>query len=237
MTTQAEYLNRPSALSTEGEDLLKSITFIRTWCHDIGNYLGMMRNLIDLVNDVKPEQLAEISGMLSTTCRMMEDIHENIKEYTRGATGINFQQVKISEIIMDLIQIYNGMASSHGVTLIADIQSEGIPLIMADRLKLNQTLSNLISNAIKFSRAGADVLIEVICGTELMISVKDFGIGIPTEKLVDVFKPYTRLNKDYPGTGLGLANCKRFMDEMGGKLTVISKSGEGSTFTVTIPVV
>lgn len=221
---------------TEGEDLLKSINFIRTWCHDIGSYLGMMRSLINLIDEVGPERLPELSGLLHTTCRLMEDIHENIREYTRGRTGLTLQRVDVQEALNDMVAIYSGMAQSYGVCLTLEQSSGVCPNIITDRLKFNQTLSNLISNAIKFSRTGMEVRVTAVQQDALIISVVDAGIGIPADKLNDIFKPYTRLNEDYPGTGLGLTNCKRFMEEIGGKLTVISKPGEGSTFTVIIPV-
>ena len=108
-----DYANEDLSSGQKHDDLMKSLNFIRTWSYDIGSYMGMMRSLISLLDDVGEERLPELAGLLHTTRRLMEDIHENIKEFTRGKTEVTLRQVDLGSSLKDLINIYRGMAESY----------------------------------------------------------------------------------------------------------------------------
>jgi two-component system cell cycle sensor histidine kinase PleC len=109
----------------------------------------------------------------------------------------------------------------------------------ADAFRLRQVMLNLLSNGIKFTKAGSVTVKAHAVGEKTCITVADTGIGIPTDKLPELFSEFSQLDSGFAraqeGTGLGLALSKRLVIGMGGTLTVTSLEGEGSTFTVLIP--
>jgi signal transduction histidine kinase len=114
-----------------------------------------------------------------------------------------------------------------------------LPKVMADPLQLSQVLQNLISNAIKFhgdEKPHIYISAEQK-GKEWVFSVSDNGIGIPAEHSERIFEIFQRLHnkKEYPGTGIGLATCKKIVERHGGRIWVKSEPGKGSTFYFTIP--
>ena len=112
---------------------------------------------------------------------------------------------------------------------------------MANPLHMNQLFQNLVSNAIKFhGEQPPEVQISAKRdGNEWLFSVKDNGIGIDKEFADRVFIIFQRLHnyKEYPGTGIGLAICKKIVEKLGGHIWVESEAGKGSTFHFTIPVI
>ncbi len=120
---------------------------------------------------------------------------------------------------------------------------EHVGVGVADRTKLKQVLLNLLSNAAKFTTQGEIALTATpatVAGSDgVRIAVADTGVGIPQEKLDDLFAPFTQADssttREYGGTGLGLTICRRFCELMGGEITVESEHGVGSTFSVRLP--
>ncbi len=124
----------------------------------------------------------------------------------------------------------------------ADIQIEQLDTVTGDTAQLEQLLQNLIENALKYQPPGQKPLIRIytFCSDQGVceISVQDNGIGIKPEYTERIFQPFERLHgkaSPYPGTGVGLALCKRIVEQHNGKITVESKVGEGSCFTVRLP--
>ncbi|MDQ3624511.1 MAG: ATP-binding protein, partial [Verrucomicrobiota bacterium] len=114
------------------------------------------------------------------------------------------------------------------------------PTVRADGEKLEQILINLLSNAIKFTPAGGSIKVRCHAkDTAVTISVEDTGIGIPADRLDQVFEPFVqiqrRLNTPHEGTGLGLAISRDLARAMGGDLTAESVVGAGSIFTLRLP--
>jgi len=119
----------------------------------------------------------------------------------------------------------------------AEIHTGDLPSVTCDRLELTQVLQNLISNAIKY-RGPETPRIEINAShvdRDWVISVKDNGIGIPAQYLETIFSPFKRLHgQNYPGTGIGLALCRRIVERRGGKIWVESEVGMGATFRFSI---
>ncbi len=123
----------------------------------------------------------------------------------------------------------------------AQVDRDDLPQVRGDARMLAQVFQNLIGNAIKFQRPGATPRVTVSArrqGAEWWVSVQDNGIGIDKEHLEAVFLMFKRLHgaDAYPGTGVGLALCRKIVQLHRGRLWVESKPGEGSTFFVALPV-
>jgi light-regulated signal transduction histidine kinase (bacteriophytochrome) len=122
----------------------------------------------------------------------------------------------------------------------AVVTYDALPEVMADPIQLSQLLQNLINNAIKFHPHQEKPRIHISAdrrGKEWVFSVSDNGIGIPAEYHEKVFEMFQRLHdkKGYPGSGIGLATCKKIVERHGGRVWVESEPGKGSTFYFTVP--
>lgn len=133
-------------------------------------------------------------------------------------------------------------AEAAGVTLRSPPVSAGFGVV-ADRTRLRQVLLNLVTNAIKYNRPGGEVVVELRQDTGpgkggVILSVRDTGVGIPAERMAELFQPFNRLGREtsaVPGTGIGLTVSRRLAEAMQGRLEATSREGEGSCFTVHLP--
>ena len=141
--------------------------------------------------------------------------------------------------------MFKGEAQRKGLDLIGQFPSDLPRYISTDRMKLNQVLINLLSNAIKYTFQGNVTLsVEVVGYTtankaEILVSVKDTGIGISPENIEAIFKPFVRCEPSQiltSGTGLGLSITQKYLELLGGELTVVSELEKGSNFSFQIPV-
>ncbi len=115
-----------------------------------------------------------------------------------------------------------------------------MPLVAGDAVSITMLVTNLVSNAIKYNRPGGTVAVRGRReGDNVLLEVRDTGIGIPESALPRLFEEFYRVKneatQDIPGTGLGLLICKRIADELGGSIEVASREGEFTTFLVRLP--
>jgi signal transduction histidine kinase len=165
---------------------------------------------------------------------------ENLLFWARNQTdGIKVKAVKfdVVQMIEDVIQVLENQARDKNISFIVpDIKK----YVFADSEMIKVVIRNLISNAIKFTKNGGDILVTVTdySENELLIGVKDSGVGISEEKQRNLFTlgSGSSMGTDKEkGTGLGLVLCKELVEKHGGKIWVNSKINEGSIFSFTIP--
>lgn len=152
---------------------------------------------------------------------------------------LHMESVSLSDLVSRLIKGLAPMAKAKQVT-IENSLSEALPKVLADRDKLAQILMNLLDNAIKFNRNQGTVTIKAAAETsQLILTIRDTGIGIAPADLPRIFERFYRADKahshDIAGTGLGLAIVKHLLDAHQGTISVTSVPGEGSTFVITLP--
>ncbi len=151
-----------------------------------------------------------------------------------GHFEIQLAPMDLAACLRGIVTDQQSNASNH--RLIVDAPAN--LLITADRARIDQAVTNLVSNAIKFSPDGSQVVVRLTCSNETArLAVTDRGPGIPADQIPYLFQPFSRLNRDRSttGTGLGLFITKGIVDSHGGHIWVESARGQGSTFFVTLP--
>jgi NtrC-family two-component system sensor histidine kinase KinB len=145
------------------------------------------------------------------------------------------EAVPIETLFGHIAEIYTSQLDMKHIHLSTQIQS-GLPLMYADANKIAWVLSNLVSNALRYSKECGHIRIFAEDnGTQISISVDDDGPGIPKEYQSRIFQKFVRMNEgDSVGSGLGLAICKEIIRAHGGTIWVDSTPGKGSTFTFTV---
>lgn len=146
----------------------------------------------------------------------------------------------VGPVIRDVIEAQRGQITAKGLQVNVDI-AQALPSIMGDRYQLEQVFTNLLSNAVKFTPSNGSIGITVkVDQAMLYIDFKDTGIGIAQEHISRLFERFYRVDKarsqEMGGTGLGLAIVKHIVQLHGGKVSVQSEPGKGSTFSVILPI-
>jgi len=219
--------------------------FLATMSHEIRTPMNGIMVMAEMlaVGELPPKQrrFAEvIANAGSSLLAIINDILD-LSKIEAGKLEFEAAPVDPAEIAEDVCSLFWERARSKGLDLAAHIDPEVPAAIETDAVRLRQVIGNLVNNAIKFTESGG-VLIRIAYpqgGASLKVSVHDTGIGIPREKLGDVFGAFTQADQSttrrFGGTGLGLAICKRLVDGMGGAFTVTSKVGRGSMFVFDLP--
>jgi PAS domain S-box-containing protein len=188
------------------------------------------------------EQGLDYLERMQDAARRMQRMINDLLTFSRVATRAQpFVPVDLGQVAKEaLSDLELQIEQTDGRIVIGDL-----PTIEADPSQMRQLLENLVGNGLKFHREGVPPLVEVTSerikrrGRELcQILVKDNGIGFDEKYLDRIFKPFQRLHGrgKYPGTGIGLAICRRIAERHGGSITAHSAPGQGATFIVTLPV-
>jgi light-regulated signal transduction histidine kinase (bacteriophytochrome) len=167
----------------------------------------------------------------------MSSLVRDLLEYSRaGGTGLSLGDVDCAALMTDVLEsLRPSIEQKH-----AQIQLGALPRIQADQGQLHQVLHNLVSNALKYCRPDTAPIIRIEAerlATGWQFSVQDNGIGIDAQYHDYVFEVFRRLHTGaaYPGTGIGLAICKRIVESHGGRMWLTSAPGQGTTFIFTLP--
>jgi PAS domain S-box-containing protein len=193
---------------------------------------GMLGNVTD-----KAQRMLQIA--ISNTDRLVRLINDilDIERLESGKIALDRQAVDAEHLLQQAVETMRGMSDKNNVHV------ELLPVsgqIFGDPDRILQTLTNLISNAIKFSPVGGSVVVSATSDrTHMQFSVEDHGRGIPEDKIGAIFERFQQVDasdsREKGGTGLGLAICRTIVQQHGGRIWVKSTLGKGSTFNFTIP--
>ena len=220
--------------------------FLATMSHEIrtpmNGVLGMLRLMAD--GPLNERQRQQVRVMRSSS-EILLGILNDILDYSRVESGeieVESAVFDLHELVEDIVVLMQGRAREKDLALDLVI-ADGVPAaVTGDRQKLSQVLLNLLGNGIKFTDRGA-VTLEVSNGAEpdvIRLAVRDTGPGIAKADLAHLFEPFyqaaaSRRHGQQTGTGLGLAISKRLSTAMGGHIAVETEPGDGSCFSVTLP--
>ncbi|HEX9106090.1 MAG TPA: ATP-binding protein [Longimicrobiales bacterium] len=223
---------------------------VRGFTHDLRNPLGAADGFLDLVEsgiygELSEQQhtaLSRARRLVRSALGLIGDVLE-LARVEAGGLAVEPEAVDVGEVARDVVEEYRPQAEAKGLALHVDLGVD-LPLVQSDASRIRQILGNLMSNAIKFTGAGH---VAVQLGTRedaaapapgewLAVDVSDTGPGIAREKQPLLFREFSRVGDGGPaGVGLGLAISRRLAEALGGGLTVRTEAGQGSTFTLWIP--
>ncbi|GMR10463.1 MAG: response regulator [Anaerolineae bacterium] len=223
-------------------DRIKS-EFVTTVSHDLRSPLTAILGYIELIerSGGLNEQQGEFIRRVQLGVSQITDLVSNLLDLGRIEAGLD--EAKDNTPIMVLaryaLESMRSAAESKGLILESDLP-EDLPMVLGAPIRLRQMIGNLLDNAIKYTPPGGFVRIEGEGeGDQLILRVRDSGPGIPTADhpyLFDKFFRASNVPEDLPGTGLGLSIVKSIVDNHDGRIWVESALGEGTTFTVVLPI-
>jgi signal transduction histidine kinase len=202
-----------------------------------------MAEMLDRDRVSSPERKKIYYSTMLHESERLSHLVENILDFARmeqGRKQYNFTSGQIEETVEDAVETFRLQTENKDVHL--DFQSAGnLPPITYDREAMEQIMHNLLDNALKYGGAKKRIHISVN-GIEglIVIKVRDWGIGIAKEEQGKIFNRFYRVGDELTGkvkgSGIGLTIVRQIVEDHHGKVTVKSKSGEGSTFTILLPI-
>jgi two-component system phosphate regulon sensor histidine kinase PhoR len=189
-----------------------------------------------------PDNNRRFLGVIRRNAERMKCLIADIAELSLIETGnvsMDIKDIKLSRTVDDIFAALSSKAAARKVQLVNDVGADVV--IRADSMRLEQMLTNLIDNAIKFNREGGSVTASHSeSGDRSLISIADTGEGIVPENLQRIFERFYRIDRgrsrEVGGTGLGLAIVKHLARLHGGEVFVTSALGQGTTFSVELPI-
>ena len=197
--------------------------------------------LLDMDSALTDSQRNRVSRILRGGSHLLELINEvlDLARVETGRLSLSTESVALHALVAETTETIRPLADDRDIALtgMADARPRDV---VADRTRLRQVLLNLLSNAVKYNREGGTVSVtwEDIADSRVRVRVADTGIGIPAERLGELFEPFSRLGAEtteVEGTGIGLALVKGLMEAMDGTVGIETTSSEGSCFYVELP--
>jgi signal transduction histidine kinase len=201
---------------------------------------SLQDGLFGPVNEQQNKWLWKIEANCKSLIDHVSDFLD-LSKIEAGHIELVKRPVNLEALIKESLLEHSIQAGKREMSLKSQIEN-GLPTLWVDSRRLNQVLSNLLSNAFKFSDDGVGIEVGARRGdgNEVIVWVKDIGIGIPSEEIGRIFEKYRQLssarNSSHKGTGLGLVICKKIIEAHGGRIWAESEIGKGATFFFSLPV-
>ncbi len=228
-------------LAAESASLAKS-EFLSNMSHELRSPLNAILGFAQLMDSGAPAptpgQKDSIDQILQAGWYLLELINEilDLALIEAGKLSMSPEPLALAEVLAEVLAMVEPHARKQGVQVSFPLPDSAL-VVRADRTRVKQVFVNLLSNAIKYNRPGG--LVELTCiacvGDRVRVSVRDTGLGLPADKLAQLFQPFNRLGQEggvEEGTGIGLVVSKRLVELMGGEIGVRSTVGVGSEFWV-----
>ena len=217
---------------------------ISMFAHDMKSSLtiigGFVLRILKKMGQIDAKKQKKYLGIIKKEAGKLESLVNEFLEFSRLQTGrlkLNLSATSLDKELMDLVDSYHVRAAESGIKLMLESE-EALPVIMADTNQLRRVFTNLLDNALKFSKKKGKIIISTHETLETFeVRVKDEGIGIKHDELAYIFDSFRR-GRDVDneeGFGLGLAAVKAIVEGHGGRVLVKSELGKGSVFTVVLP--
>lgn len=248
----AENFDLFSQIDSKAQELEKANTYIseflanvthelRTPLHAILSYVELLRQNS---NASEEDRLRHLNTIRTSGNRLLYLINDllDLSKIEAGKMEPQLETFDPRDLVEEVSREIAYLCNKNGLILKVSLNQSMPPLITSDKNMLSRVLLNLARNAQKFTDEGGTIEISaaVPSGDRLMLQVRDTGIGIPKSDVKTIFEAFNQLDRKasrrYEGSGLGLPISKRLVELLGGKIAVQSKVGQGSTFTIDVPV-
>lgn len=212
--------------------------FIATVSHELKTPLASSDFSLRLLEDERvgsltPEQKELVASLKDDNKRLLRILSEllDLSQVDSGKIKLNIEPVQAATLVDKAVESVLNVAREKDIRIKKEITTD-LPPVHADPDKTTWVLTNFLTNAIRYSATGADIIIAVRpSGDKTMFSVQDFGKGIDSRYMDKIFDRYFRIPGATEGSGLGLAICKEFIEAQGGTISVASEAGKGSRFS------
>jgi signal transduction histidine kinase len=217
----------------------EQLSFLAGAAHELRNPLSALSMGVEVLQAERAvatesgrRRLSMLAHQLGYLSRLVDDLLE-VTRIEAGKIELRIEEFDLGEAVQSVIRLYAPIATQHSV----ELEQPGARVIVrADRLRIEQIVGNLISNAVKYSPSGSPIGVRLLSrGDEAVITVSDSGAGLSEEEIKSIFLPFRRASHTGPGAGLGLSVVRRIVTAHGGRIEVDSTPGQGSAFTVRIP--
>ena len=228
----------------EESDRLKS-AFLATMSHELRTPLNsiigftgiILEGFSGSINDEQKKQLNMVKNSANHLLSLIQDILD-LSKIESGQLKLNIASFDMHKAIQTTVNAVMPLADEKGLALRVEVAPQEIE-ILSDQRRVEQIIFNILSNAIKFTEKG-EVKVECkVNDGHVITRIIDTGIGIKSEEMEKLFKPFIqlddRLSRRYEGSGLGLSICKKLVEMLGGGISAESEYGKGSIFTFTLP--
>lgn len=219
-------------------DLLKS-AFLANMSHEIRTPLNAIVGFSTLLLESDdPEEKSMYVDIINNNNNLLLQLISDILDFSKievGTLEYNFKEVSFKEIIFEQSKIHS-MKMPENVSFICDLDVLPDVLVYTDAKRVTQVISNLLSNAEKYTEEGSISLSYKVDGDTLTVEVRDTGVGITPDKQSVIFDRFIKLDNFRQGTGLGLTICKTIIEALHGTIGVNSTPGQGSCFWFTLPI-
>lgn len=233
----ASFSDVSTLIQTQRE--LEQFAFVAS--HDLQEPLRMMRSYVGLLSEEldtsSNESFADYMHFINDSAARMSSLVRDLLDFSRvGSTHLEIADISVADLLDEVEGDLALAITESGAEIIRDVSSA----LVGDRSQLRQLLTNLVKNAIKFRSPDRPIVVTVRAreeSTGWRVEVDDNGIGFDPRFRDRVFRMFQRLHRreDYPGTGIGLAICKRVVERHGGVIGVETVQGRGTTFWFTLP--
>lgn len=220
--------------------------FVANVSHELRTPITTIKSYAETILDMAQEDTPEtgfikvIEGEADRMTRIVTDLL-TLSKMDNSATVLDKKVFDLAELVQSVTEKLKLDAKNHGINITFS-QNGDMSSFFGDRDRMEQVITNIVSNAIKYTPEGG--MVDVLAGaryTEAFVKVSDNGIGIPEKDLPRIFERFYRVDKarsrESGGTGLGLAIAKEFVELHGGRIDLTSREGKGTTVTIRIPMI
>ena len=227
------------------EAIMRMVQFALVVCHELRTPLTSIVTSLGMLNEILNASPSSNEGMLISNAlksaailKTRTDDLQDLMSYRAGILSLKQIVIEVGPLLRGIVSRVEQQAKNAGVEIGLDV-AEGLPKLKADPNRLEQIVSNLITNALKYAAEGRRLDVRALTRHgAVIIEVQDYGNGIDLSARARLFDPAPRRNEatgEYAGMGIGLALCNELAEQHGGRLVIASEQGKGSLVSVELP--